>query len=256
MHTTRALDSILSGLILSLIVTCFALSYIIDSYFTDITTSRSNNEVYAKLEQMKIEYEHDDIVFEYDDVSLPYNISKDQYNILLKAETIAKEVGVRYPSKFQALLWQETHAGGLNSWRVAGYESLPPLKRYYGVGQVKVAAAKDMIKKHPSLNRFSHTGKFKTDDEILAHLALDDEFNIWVAAYYFKWMGRNNVDTNYQITAYNRGYEGARHIENTAEFHYTKMVNIHEKTIIKTIHEYTRKIRTADNTDSAHRENI
>lgn len=253
--SNRIIGTLASCIILALVFTVISLTYIVSSYFQDLESSPPPSQVFASTQQT-VKYEYNDVVFEYEDVRLPYNISQSQYDILIRAGEIAKEVGIKRPTKFQALLWQETHAGGLKSWRVAGHETLKPLKRYYGIGQIKVAAAWDMIKKHPSLNRFSHTGNFSTHDEVMAHLALDDEFNLWVAAYYFKWMGRGNVSQNYQITAYNRGYAGAKHIDDLAGFYYTKMVNQHERTIIKTVHEYTRKIRTANNTNSEHRENL
>jgi hypothetical protein len=153
-------------------------------------------------------------------VLLPSNMTTGQGQLLNKAYEIAKADGHRNPELLQAILLQETLAGGLKSYRVAN----PGPDAYFGVGQIKLSAAKDVLSKWPNLfSRFSlHT---KTDDEIKANLILNDGFNMAVASKYllilekqYGYQGRELVN------AYNRGPGGVKGVGN--DFHYAKEAEV------------------------------
>ncbi len=191
-------------------------------------------------------------------ITQPYKINNKQAAILKYAYEVAKKDGHKDPSVLQGLIWQESHAGGYPKYRVAGQEyGLVVGKRYYGIGQIKVSAAKDVFRRfaedfpefYQLRIREKHTdGKMKTiieakylktDDEIIAYLILDDGFNIRVASKYLWMMGRNETKsptfvrpTNYAITAYNRGLGNTYDTEYN-KWHYTVGVNKHKDTFIK-----------------------
>lgn len=160
------------------------------------------------------------------------NLSAKQIKNLQLAYQVAREYKLKIPSAYQGILMQETLAGEYGGYHVAGQEfGLQPLKRYYGLGQIKVSAAWDVVKTHPELHSFSIGGRFKTDEELIALLITNDEFNIRVGARYFQMMGRGNISLNQQVTAYNRGYEGAK-LMNYNNFDYTKKVLSYQRGVI------------------------
>lgn len=185
-------------------------------------------------------------------VKLPKYLSDKQAELLLYAYTVAQNDGHREPAILQGLIWQESQAGGFPGHEVAGDEyGLRVGKRYYGVGQIKVAAAQDVFKRfpdefpdfyQPKVRAKQANGKMKTivaakylktEEEIIAHLILDDEFNIRVASKYLWLMGHNETKdpvfkrpTNYAITAYNRGL-GNTYGTDYDNWHYTVGVHKH-----------------------------
>lgn len=149
-------------------------------------------------------------------VLLPSNMTTVQGQMLNNAYEIAKADGHKNPELVQEILLQETLAGGLKSYRVAN----PGPEAYFGPMQIKLAAAKSVLSKWPSLfTKYAlHT---KTDDEIKANLILNDRFNIEVASKYllilekeYGYKGRELVN------AYNRGPTGVKSVDN--DFHYAK----------------------------------
>lgn len=151
---------------------------------------------------------------------LPPNLTPKQGELLTFAYRVAKADGHRHPENYQGLLYQESKAGGMKGYQVAGQEfGLGPMKRYYGVPQIKLAAAKDVLKKYPVL------GAFRTDEEIIAKLITDDKWSIRVGSKYFKMVGENPV-------AYNRGEAGAVGIDPSTNAYAVK-VALHTKTVVK-----------------------
>jgi len=189
-------------------------------------------------------------------VSLPRSIDREQADMLLYAYDVAKADGHREPAVLQGLIWQESKAGGYKGHEVAGDEAgLKFGKRYYGVGQIKVAAAQDVFKRFPNdfpgfyqprirekqangtMKTVQKAAYLKTNEEIIAHLIMDKKFNIRVASKYLWMMGRNEKrnyvrPTNFAITAYNRGLGGALGSEYN-DWHYTVAVNKHKDTFLK-----------------------
>ena len=193
-------------------------------------------------------------------VLIPNKINSKQADLLVYAYEVAQVDGHTDPSVLQGLIWQESKAGGYPGYEVAGDEyGLNVGHRYYGVGQIKVAAAKDVFKRFPEefpefyqprVREKQANGKMKTivkatylktNDEIIAYLIMDKKFNIRVASKYLWMMGHKEKGkktvfvrpTNYAITAYNRGL-GPTYDSDYDNWHYTVSVHKHKDTFIKT----------------------
>ena len=145
---------------------------------------------------------------------LPDNLSARQGRLLAKAYEIAKADGHRNPEIVQSVLLQETLAGGLDSYRVAN----PGPQAYFGPMQLKLSAAKDVLKRWPELFT-KHNFHTRTDDEIKANLILNDTFNIEVGSKYLLILQREYGFTGRQLlNAYNRGPGGVHAVGD--DFHY------------------------------------
>lgn len=145
---------------------------------------------------------------------LPANLSKQQHELLNMAYDVAKENGFKNPEILQALLLQETLAGGMDKYKVAN----PGSDAYFGPMQIKLAAAKDVLAKWPQLFvKFDfHT---RTDDEIKANLILNERFNLDVAAKYLLILKQQYGFSGRQLlNAYNRGPGGVHQVDDS--FHY------------------------------------
>lgn len=146
---------------------------------------------------------------------LPANLTDRQHRLLNMAYELGKLHGFKNPEVVQAVLLQESKAGGLNSYRVAN----PGPEAYFGPMQLKLAAAKDVLRRWPYL--FATYGfHTRSDDEIKANLILNDRFNLEVGTKYLKLL-----QTEYGFTgrallnAYNRGPGGVSAVDNDS-FHY------------------------------------
>lgn len=145
--------------------------------------------------------------------------------------TIAHDIGKRdglQPGLLPAIIMKETQAGEYPSYKVAGQEfGLTTNQRYYGLAQIKLSAAKDVLKAYPNLTkefRF-HT---KTDEEIIAKLIENDVFNMSVASKYLLLLRKSGYDTVRQLAlAYNQGPGGAKaHDPQTHQYSQGVMRNI------------------------------
>ena len=145
---------------------------------------------------------------------LPANLTAKQGALLNKAYEIAKADGHRDPAVVQSILLQETMAGGMSSYKVAN----PGPEAYFGPMQIKLAAAKDVLQRWPSLfSKYAfHT---KTDDEIKANLILNETFNIEVGSKYLLMLKQQYGFSGRQlVNAYNRGPGGVHGVDDN--FHY------------------------------------
>ena len=143
---------------------------------------------------------------------LPEDLSSRQHAILNTAYSIAKEDGHKNPELLQGIVLQESKAGTLKSYKVAGQEfGLKTGERYYGVGQIKVAAAKHVLAKYPEMWS-DYNFQTKTDDEVMAKLIENDHFNLAIASKYLKILKNDNgyTDDASLAGAYNQGAAGAR----------------------------------------------
>lgn len=188
-------------------------------------------------------------------IKLPKNVTQSQARLLIYAHNIAKADGHRDPAVLQGIIWQESKAGGFAGHEVAGDEyGLRVGKRYYGVGQIKVNAAKDVFKRFPnSFPGFYKPSRrvklangrirripgvyLKTEEEIIAHLIMDKKFNVRVASKYLWILGHNEKrgysrPTNFGVTAYNRGLSRAIGTDYN-NWHYTVAVNKYRKNFLK-----------------------
>lgn len=144
-------------------------------------------------------------------VELPSQPTSVQARNLAMAFEIAKKDGHAYPQLLQGIILQESRAGDMEKFRVAGQEfGLGPNQRYYGVGQIKLSAARDVLVRYPEMwNEFDF--QTSTDEEVIAKLIENDEFNISVASKYLLILREYGYTTPQQLAiAYNRGPGGAR----------------------------------------------
>jgi hypothetical protein len=152
---------------------------------------------------------------------LPKDLTLQQLSLLNFARQVAIEDGFKHPEYLQGMIMQESLAGEMKSFRVAGHELGNKMTDlYYGVTQIKLAAAKDVLKRWPELWEFVQT---KTEQELVARLILDDHFNIRVGSKYLLLMGINS-DKDRGITAYNRGPGGVNDVNDPSSFYYTTKV--------------------------------
>lgn len=162
-------------------------------------------------------------------IILPNDLTIKQKAILTMAYTIAKKDGHKYPQLLQGILLRETNAGGIKSYKVAGNEyGLKPNERYYGLAQLKLSATRDVLAKWPTMwNKFDFQGH--TDEEVIAKLIENDEFNIAIASKYILILQTMGYTTPMSIaTAYNKGPGGASNVDYN-EDEYAKGVANHIK---------------------------
>lgn len=154
-------------------------------------------------------------------IKLPPDLTQKQFNLLNFAFEVAKADGYKEPKYLQGIIMQETKAGQMADYRVSGLTNAES-NRYFGVGQLKMVAAKTVMAKFPQM--WSHLDT-KTDEELKARLIVDDEFNVRVASKYALLMGIN-TDPSRAITAYNMGQTGATTVD-PAQHDYTIKVKQH-----------------------------
>lgn len=158
---------------------------------------------------------------------LPPNLTPKQGELLTFAYRVAKSDGHKHPENYQGLLLQESKAGGMKGYEVAGQEfGLKPLERYYGVPQIKLGATKDVLKKYPVL------GAFRTDEEIVAKLITDDKWAIRIASKYFLMMGENPV-------AYNKGLAGSKGVDPSTNDYAVKVAH-YAKGVVQSLNSKNR----------------
>ena len=137
-------------------------------------------------------------------VLLPETLSDHQARLLNSAYTTAKDVGFKNPEVVQAILLQETKAGGMKTYKVANAGP----EAYFGPMQVKLAATRDVLAKHPTLWQ-KYGFQTKTDDEVKANLILNEQFNIEVGARYLMILQTQYGYTGKALMmAYNKGAGG------------------------------------------------
>lgn len=157
-------------------------------------------------------------------------LSSEQVALLGMAYNIGYQDGGKTHARLvQAVLLQETIAGQLGR---LGHLSAPLGKRSYGVMQVKVTAARDVLRFRPDL------GDFLTDEQLITRLITDDEFNIQVASAYLKFL-RDNMGSDHQaLVAYNIGLNAARRVMDAADFKYVQKV---ERYLTVVVQRYNSK---------------
>lgn len=152
-------------------------------------------------------------------ILMPKTIAKPQLELLDYAYKVAVQDGHKYPQYVQGVMMQESKAGAMLGFRVAGLSNKAG-DRYAGICQIKLVAAKAVLASYPKMWQKLDT---KTDEELFARLILDDKFNIEVCSKYLLLMGVN-ANPARGIAAFNQGPGGVQAIENPSDFHYTKGV--------------------------------
>lgn len=158
-------------------------------------------------------------------VKLPTNLTQKQFEMLNFAYEVAQSDGFKEPKYLQGIIMQESKAGSMNSFRVAGLTNAIG-NRYFGIGQIKLQAAKAVMSRFPEMWKFLDT---RTDEELQARLIVDDHFNVRVASKYAIIMGINENPTK-AITAYNLGAGGAMGVD-AASHDYTVKVKQHAEKV-------------------------
>lgn len=175
-------------------------------------------------------------------VKIPDFLTAKQHELLNFAFSIAKADGFNEPKYLQGIIMQESKAGNMAAFRVAGLTNAVG-DRYFGVAQIKLAAAKDVMKKFPEMWRHLDT---KTDEELQARLIVDDQFNIRVASKYALLMGINSNPAK-AISAYNLGPGGVLDVDPHAH-PYTKKVKSHAEQLKnsapRTVKIQSEKVKT------------
>lgn len=157
---------------------------------------------------------------------LPSRLTSRQVKLLTLAHSTSVADGFKFPNLLEGILIQESNAGEMKNYKVAGGEfGLAPNKRYYGVAQLKLDAAKDVLKSYPDLwKKFDF--QTKTDEEIIAKLIDNDKFNIAIASKYLIIIQSRGFKTPRSIAlAFNRGAAGA--LSGEDPFNYSASVMRH-----------------------------
>ena len=164
-------------------------------------------------------------------IKLPEKMTSRQAELLSFAYNVAKSDGFSEPKYLQGIILQESNAGNMGQFRVAGLTNAVG-DRYFGIGQIKMVAAKAVMKRYPELWSYLDT---RTDEELQARLIVDDKFNIRIASKYALLMGINK-DPTFAITAYNRGPGGAKLVDPNTH-HYTVKVRGHADRVTTLRHQ-------------------
>lgn len=133
------------------------------------------------------------------------------------AYELAKADGHKDPRIVQGIILQESDAGAAKRWRVGGLDH-GAKELYYGLAQIKVSTARDVLNRFPELwKQFDfHT---RTNDEIKANLMLNDRFNLTIASRYLLMLARDYGFKGRQLlNAYNQGPGGVRNVGD--DWHY------------------------------------
>ena len=143
-------------------------------------------------------------------------LTREQIELLNLAHRIGMdEDGEEHAAMLQAILMQESHAG--NYGRIGDVDA-DVGKRSYGVMQVKLITAYDVLKKFPEM------GSFKTDEGLLIRLVTDDAFNIRIASKHLLMLRKNTRREAQAVMAYNTGLNKAMAHWYPEKFRYVRKV--------------------------------
>lgn len=121
---------------------------------------------------------------------------------------IAYEEGLKvgHPETMVAIAFLETRGGTYKSTPqgVVGDGFARFGQRSYGVMQVRIQTARDVLKRNPQL------GTFPTDEHLLVALLTDSVFNIRVAALYFQMQIKRFGHWRTALVAYSAGPQNAK----------------------------------------------
>ncbi len=139
-------------------------------------------------------------------------LTDEQAQLLNSAYEIGFADGGReHAEMLQAVLLQETIAGQLGR---IGHMTARVGKRSYGVMQVKVSAARDVLKRNKEF------GRFRSDEELIVALMTDDAFNIQIASKLLQYLTGKTKSAEAALVAYNIGLRASRKISEPDAFKY------------------------------------
>lgn len=150
-------------------------------------------------------------------VKLPAVVTSAQADTLALAARTATDDGLP-AGLLQGILLQESDAGANARYKVAGQDSgLHVNQRYYGIGQIKLDAARDVLQRYPSM-WITFGFQTHTDEEVIAKLIENDAFNIAVASKYLLLLRQSGFKSPKALAvAYNKGPGGAVGVDVTAD---------------------------------------
>ena len=152
-------------------------------------------------------------------------LTPEQIRLLSMAYAIGfKDGGHEHGEMLQAVLLQETIAGQLGR---IGHMTARVGLRSYGVMQVKVSAARDVLRKNKEL------GRFRADELLIAELLTNDEFNMKVASRFLMFLERKTKSYTKALVAYNIGLRASRKIKQPNEFKYVVRTQRNLAAVIK-----------------------
>lgn len=139
-----------------------------------------------------------------------------------------KDGGLQHAKLLQGVLLQETIAGFMGR---IGHLTAPVGKRSYGVMQVKVTAATDVLQRHTTLPQF------KSDEELIAGLIVDDIYNIRVASKHLLHLRSRTKTDEHALLAYNLGLRASRRYKDHTNFRYVKKIKRYTKELVAPFNE-------------------
>jgi len=152
-------------------------------------------------------------------------LTDEQLNLLQTAHAVGYEDGgVEHAELLQGVLLQETIAGQLGR---IGHMTAPVGKRSYGVMQVKVSAARDVLRKHKEF------GRFRSDEALIVELMTDDELNIQMASKFLLFLKQKTQSNQAALVAYNIGLRASRKIAAPDSFKYVVRTQRNLKEVVQ-----------------------
>ena len=151
-------------------------------------------------------------------------LTDEQLHLLQTAYAVGYEDGgVEHAEMLQGVLLQETIAGQLGR---IGHMTAPVGKRSYGVMQIKVSAARDILRKHKEF------GRFRSDEVLIVALMTDDELNIQMASKFLLFLKEKTQSNEAALVAYNIGLRASRKIATPDSFKYVVRTQRNQKEVV------------------------
>ena len=157
-------------------------------------------------------------------------LTEEQIKLLNLAHHIGmEEDGAEQAALLQAILMQESHAG--NYGRIGDVHA-DVGKRSYGVMQVKLITAYDVLKNYPEM------GNFKTEEGLIIKLVTDDEFNIRIASRHLLMLRKHTQRDAQAIMAYNTGLNKAMAHWYPEKFRYVRKVDRYLRYVVRPFNKH------------------
>lgn len=153
-------------------------------------------------------------------------LTEEQISLLTLAYDVGMEDGGEEHARIlQGVLLQETIAGLLGR---IGHMTAPVGKRSYGVMQVKVTAARDVLKKHQA-----EFARYRSDEALIVDLMSNDEVNMRMASKFLLMLKERSDSIEHALVAYNVGYRAAKSVPDYDEFKYVVKVKRHLAVVVE-----------------------
>jgi hypothetical protein len=147
-----------------------------------------------------------------------YPFDSQQRATLKMVHEVGTEIG--QPELLQAIVMQETHAGRHGK---VGDLSLKVGQRSYGIAQVKVITARDVLLRNESLAKryfLDRNIRKLPDEEIIALLIANNRANVEIAADHLNMLIVTLKNIDRATVAYNVGISGVKKLKNIQQYRY------------------------------------